>query len=174
MTKCIFFDRDGIINERLVGAYVRNWKEFKFIEEFFDLFELIDKYNFLKIIITNQQGIGKRLMSQNDLKVIHKNMQLELFNRFRSNFDDIYFSSDLANTGSFYRKPQPGMLLQAIEKWNINKDESYFIGDSLTDAQAGINAGVKTILVGEFDKNEADYVFKNHSELINNIERILS
>jgi D-glycero-D-manno-heptose 1,7-bisphosphate phosphatase len=65
---------------------------------------------------------------------------------------------------SYCRKPNPGMLIKAMDKWNIDKDESFMLGDSLIDAQAGKNAGIKTILIGKFpkeNKDDADFIFNN-------------
>ena len=65
-------------------------------------------------------------------------------------------------------KPEPGMILEAIDKWNIDKENSFFLGDSESDAIAGERAGIKTILIGDFSENKANFVFSNYSiQLIN-------
>lgn len=162
--KAIFFDRDGIINYRIVGGYVESKHQFKFIPDFFDLFYLIKKIGYLAIIISNQQGVGKGILSLEDLEQIHSYMQKRLIDIFGFGFDDIYYCTDLTGSGSFRRKPNHGMLLEAIEKWNIDPKSSYMIGDSLTDVIAGKKAGTKTILINHYLTEkpvEADYLFKN-------------
>lgn len=164
LNKAIFFDRDGIVNYRIVGGYVESKQQFKFIPDFFDLFYLVKKLGYLAIIISNQQGVGKGILSLKDLEQIHSFMQKRLINMFGFGFDDIYFCTDLTGSGSFRRKPNPGMLLEAIEKWNIDPAGSYMIGDSITDLLAGKSAGTKTIYINSFvdeKPEEADYLFKN-------------
>lgn len=162
--KAIFFDRDGIVNYRIVGGYVESKHQFKFIPDFFDFFYLIKKIGYLAIIISNQQGVGKGILSLDDLEQIHSSMQKRLTNMFGFGFDDIFYCTDLTGSGSFRRKPNHGMLLEAIEKWNIDPESSYMIGDSITDVIAGKKAGTKTILINHYlteKPEEADYLFKN-------------
>ncbi len=115
MNKAIFFDRDGIVNYRPVGDYVKSPQEFRFLPDFLEFFVFIKKNNYLAIVITNQQGIGKGLMTDEDLSIIHLKMQEDLFNITGYNFDDIYYCPDLALTPSQRRKPNPGMILEAVE-----------------------------------------------------------
>jgi D-glycero-D-manno-heptose 1,7-bisphosphate phosphatase len=164
MTKAFFFDRDGIVNVRKMGDYVYSIDEFHFFPGFFELFKTVKERGFLAILITNQQGIGKGLMTEGALKEIHAHMQTEILKTTGSQFDDLYFCGDLTLANSFRRKPGPGMLLEAIEKWGIDAKQSWMIGDSRSDAEAGRAAGVRTILIGDFLKDDADFVFKNLAE----------
>ncbi|MFA7325170.1 MAG: HAD-IIIA family hydrolase [Candidatus Kapaibacterium sp.] len=173
MNKCFFFDRDGIVNTRKIDGYIKNYNEFEFIPEFIEIFKKVDELGFLKVIITNQQGIGKGVMTEEELSIVHNLMQFNLYQKLGYSFDDIYYSPDLANSGSKSRKPEPGMILEAIEKWDIDKETSYFIGDSESDAIAGERAGIKTILIGNFSENKANFVFSNYKEFINNIENVI-
>lgn len=173
MNKCFFFDRDGIVNIRKFDGYIKTYDEFEFIPEFLEIFKKIEKQGFLKIIITNQQGVGKGLMTEEELSKVHNLMQFNLYQKLGYSFDDIYYSPDLANSGSKSRKPEPGMILDAIDKWDIDKENSYFIGDSESDAIAGQRAGIKTILIGDFSENKANFVFSNYTEFINSFENII-
>ena len=119
-TKAFFFDRDGIVNVRLVGDYVRKIEQFVFMEDFFELLIRVKKLGFLAILVTNQQGIGKGLMGESDLEEIHGFMQKTMFEKTGFNFDDIFYCPDLEESGSFRRKPNPGMIFEASEKWGIN------------------------------------------------------
>ncbi|GAB5466696.1 MAG: hypothetical protein Kapaf2KO_21320 [Candidatus Kapaibacteriales bacterium] len=148
-SKAILFDRDGIVNVRLIGDYVKNIKEFSFIPEFLEAFKIICKKGYKTFLITNQQGVGKGLMSESDLEVIHSFMQDELQKLTGFKFDGIYYCTDLANSGSKRRKPEPGMIYEAIEENKLSKEDLWFIGDSLTDVEAGVKAGIKTLLLSE-------------------------
>ena len=145
--KAIFFDRDGIVNYRPVGEYIKSIEEFRFLPDFLDFFAEIKKKGYLAILISNQQGVGKGLMSEDDLAFLDEYMQNELMLRLGVNFDDTYYCTALAEENSPRRKPEPGMLLEAINNWNIAPAESWMVGDSINDIVAGKKAGVKTILV---------------------------
>jgi D-glycero-D-manno-heptose 1,7-bisphosphate phosphatase len=173
MNRCFFFDRDGIVNTRKYDGYIKNFSEFEFIPEFLELFKKTEEQGFLKIVITNQQGIGKELMTVEELSILHNLMQFNLFQKFGYSFDDIYYCPELADSGSMRRKPEPGMLLEAIEKWDIDKENSYFLGDAESDALAGERAGIKTILIGDFSENKANFVFSNYAEFIKSFEKIV-
>lgn len=113
-------------------------------------------------------------MTEQDLSVIHNRMQFDLFQKVGFGFDDIYYSPDLANSGSRTRKPEPGMLLDALEKWNIDKSKSFFIGDNTTDVLAGINAGVDTIFIGSEQNSNANYNFEDLETFNIKFERVIA
>lgn len=163
LKKAVFFDRDGIVNKRIVGEYISSFEDFEFLPEIFDLMQKTKQAGFLAIVITNQQGIGKGLITENDVEMLHFSMQNAFLEKIGVNFDDIFVCGDLANSGSLRRKPEPGMILEAMEKWNIDAENSWMIGDSETDALAGKQAGTKSILIGDFAENKtvADYIFLN-------------
>ncbi|MFA7627478.1 MAG: HAD family hydrolase [Candidatus Kapaibacterium sp.] len=167
--KAVYFDRDGIVNVRLIDDYVRYPDEFRIIPEAAELIKYLKEKSFYVILITNQQGIGKKLMTIEDLDKIHEFMQQELNKSVSYKFDDIYFCPDLEESGSFRRKPNPGMILEAAEKWNIDNNVSFMIGDSDTDIVAGKSAGTKTIFIGtKKSPSNPDYHFTTLKELINN------
>ena len=111
-------------------------------------------------------------MTEKELEIVHGYMQSKLKELTGSNFDDIYYSTELAENNSFRRKPNPGMLLEAIEKWDIDIENSWMIGDRKSDVTAGKRAGLKTVLLkpaknGDFPN--ADYVFRNLDEVFTNL-----
>lgn len=133
----LFLDRDGVINHKIENDYVKSIQDFKFIPEFIyvvkDLSLLFNRI----IIITNQQGIGKGLMSISDLNEIHEYM-LNTINDNNGKIDKIYFCPHLASENCFCRKPSPGMIQKAFQDYpDIDRSKSYFIGDSDSDMQAG-------------------------------------
>lgn len=174
--KAFFFDRDGIVNERLINQYVKTKDEFHFLRGFIDLFSLVIDLGFIPIVITNQQGIGKALMSENDLIQIHNYMQSELIKLTGKSFNDIFYCSELKDSNSFRRKPNPGMILEAIDKWGINPKLSWMIGDSISDSVAGKRANINTILIGNYLKDEvreADFIFQNINEAIEFVKTLV-
>lgn len=173
MNKAFFFDRDGIVNKRIVGDYVKEISNFEFIPEFFDIFELICTKNYIPILVTNQQGIGKNLMTEEQLIIVHDYMNKNLFDKTGYRFTDIYYCTDLAGSGSSRRKPAPGMLLEAAEKHNIDLPNSIMLGDSKSDIQAGKNAGCINIYIGNPPYELADHCFKDHSDLLQGINSII-
>lgn len=167
-TKAVFFDRDGVINERILGGYVRNWEEFNLLEEVGNVLRTVRERGYLAIIITNQRGVGKGLMTEGDLHAIHDKLQESIKENFDTNFDDILFCTDTDNS-SHRRKPSPGMLLEAAEKWNIDLGNSWMIGDSPSDVEAGKRAGTRTAFLLTKHTKEipaADHVLERLPQLL--------
>jgi D-glycero-D-manno-heptose 1,7-bisphosphate phosphatase len=116
-------------------------------------------------------------MSEQDLHQIHQHMQDLLLEKCGYQFDDIYFCGDLNSIGSLRRKPAPGMLLEAAQKWDIDLSRSWMIGDSKSDAEAGKKAGTHTILIGNYTYQEcpsADFILPDLSLILPSITEIIS
>lgn len=151
-SKAIFFDRDGVINERILGGYICTWDEFRFLPEVGETLKAIKNRGYITIIITNQRGVGLGLMTESDLEHLHKKMQQELLERSGVEFDDIISCTDAGNE-SGRRKPSPAMLLEAQKKYDIDMAASWMIGDTASDIEAGQRAGTKTaFLLNEHDE----------------------
>lgn len=164
----LFIDRDGVINTRIVDNYVKKPSEFKFIEGAIEAISIFSKIFHPVIVVTNQQGIGKGLMTEDDLFIIHKKMKKEVING-GGKIDAVYHCPDLANSGSKNRKPEIGMALQALADFpEIEFSKSIMIGDSISDMQFGKNAGMKTIFVGDSEKAalNRDIIDYNFNSLI--------
>lgn len=142
----LFLDRDGVINVEKNEDYIRNWNEFEFYSESLKAMPLLAK-KFPRIIITtNQKGVGKGLMTEDDLQDIHNNMksQIELV---QGRIDHILYCTDLDND-SPNRKPQPGMAFQAQTLFpEIQLDKSIMVGNRMSDMLFGRNAGMHTVFV---------------------------
>ncbi len=175
----LFLDRDGTINKRTEG-YVKSWDEFSFIEgvpkaiaECSDIFGRL-------IIVTNQQGIGKELMTHEDLEDIHSKM-IDVIEYFGGRIDNIYYEPSLAVYEAFGRKPNPGMAHTAKKDFpDIDFKKSIMVGDTLSDMQFGKAVGMKTVwLRNEWEiKNYlsieefADYEISHLSELAHKIKKL--
>jgi len=145
----LFLDRDGVINLRLIDDYVKNVDEFEFLLDVKAVLEKIKPYFGRVVVVTNQQGIGKGLMSEQDLAKIHEKM-LNYLHQDTFIIDKIYFCGDLKNTNSQRRKPEIGMAEDAKRDFaEIDFSKSLIIGDSLSDMQFGRKAGMKTVFFGE-------------------------
>lgn len=175
MNRAIFFDRDGIINERILDSYVSKIEDFKFIDDIFEILKYVKSRGYLAIIITNQQGIGKGLMSEEDLFVVHDFMQNKLYESTGERFDAIFYCPETAESNSTRRKPNPGMIFEAIEIFDIDTNQSLMIGDSVSDAEAALNAGMKCILIGNHDFVHPNVnCLPDMSELLININSIIT
>lgn len=146
MQRAVFFDRDGVVNTRILGGYVTKWDEFEWMPDVGPTLRAIKAKGYLAIIITNQRGVGTGKMTQADLDAIHARMQSELLEKYGVRFDDIISCTD-ASSDSLRRKPAPTMLFEARDKWGIDLAASYFIGDSPSDIEAGRRAGTKTVFL---------------------------
>ena len=157
--KIIFLDRDGVINKKAPEHdYIKKWEEFKFLPNVDTAIKLFNEAGFKVFIITNQRGIARGIMSMDDLHVIHKKMCKE-FALKEARIDDIFVCPhDIGQCTC--RKPQIGLFLQAEQKYYVDKEKSYMIGDSKTDIEAGKKYGVKTIAINT-DSFGADLKFSN-------------
>ena len=145
MTKAIFLDRDGVINQERKD-YVKNLDEFKILDKISDAINIIKSHGYLVIIITNQSAINRKLLSVETLNKIHEKLQSYL-KKYSSSFDGVYFCPHTPSENCKCRKPKPGLIILAAIDFDINLSQSYMIGNSETDVQAARNAGCNGILL---------------------------
>ena len=145
MTKAIFLDRDGVINQERKD-YVKKLDEFKILDKTSDAINIIKSHGFLVIIITNQSAINRKLVSVETLNKIHEKLQSYL-EKYDTSFDQVYFCPHMPSENCECRKPKPGLIIQAVTDFKIDLSQSYMIGNSETDLQAARNAGCKGILL---------------------------
>ncbi len=164
----LFLDRDGVINKKIDNDYVKQWIEFEFIEGVLDALKFLNTVFGNIIVVTNQQGIGKKLYRKEDLELIHKNMLYEIAYH-GGKIDKVYFSPYLKSENHPFRKPGIGMALKAKEDIStINFKESIMVGDSMSDMEFGRNAGMKTIYISEeiTENDKIDFNFKSLNEIV--------
>ena len=171
MTKkrAIFLDRDGVINKKAKEHdYIKNWGEFEFLPHVADVISQLNK-KFLVVVASNQQGISRGLMTLDDVNSIHANMKSEL-KKSNAIIDKIYVCPHYIKERCACRKPEPGMILQAAKELGIGLPNSYMIGDSITDIEAGKKAGCKTVLFGDttaMQKVKPDFIARTILEIPN-------
>jgi D-glycero-alpha-D-manno-heptose 1-phosphate guanylyltransferase len=149
----LFLDRDGVINEERLGKYVLNWSEFVFSEGVLNAFELLSKKFGRIIIVTNQRGVGKLLMTEEDMHHIHREMIREV-KAIGAQIDAIYFCTAKEDT-AFNRKPNPGMAVQAFRHFpDIDPALSIMVGNKPSDMRFGRAAGMYTVFVATTNPHE--------------------
>jgi histidinol-phosphate phosphatase family protein len=147
MFDTLFLDRDGVINKKLEQRYVTNFDEFVFIKNSDIAIRKLHKIFKRILIVTNQQGIGKGIMTEDDLNLLHLQMQKKLSVDFDL-IDKIYFCPCLEVDNCNCRKPKTGMLENAkLDFPDMKIEDSFLVGDSDSDIIAGKKFGLSTIKV---------------------------
>jgi D-glycero-D-manno-heptose 1,7-bisphosphate phosphatase len=144
--KAVFLDRDGVLNREL-GDYVCRFEDFQLLDNFEALKTLRDR-GYLLLVATNQGGLAKGWYTEEILAKMHQHL-IDTYHQHGIDIKDIFYCPHHPDfTGDCdCRKPKPGLLLQGIEKYNIDPSLSYFIGDRERDMEAAAAAGVKGILI---------------------------
>jgi len=166
-TWSLFLDRDGVINKRLVDDYVKIIEEFEFLP---GVPEAIGKFSQIfgrVFIITNQRGIARELMTENDLNMVHEEM-LKGITQAGGKIDRIYFCPHDRNQNCGCRKPAPGMAIKAKKDFpEIDFDKSIMVGDTSSDIEFGKSAGMYTIKVtAKETENFSVESLKNLAEIL--------
>ncbi len=146
----LFLDRDGVINKKIENGYVLNVQMFEFIEGVLEALPILSNIFGRIVVVTNQRGIGRGLMSEKDLEDIHKFM-LEKITDAGGRIDAIFYCPhDYEKEQCNCRKPKIGMALKAKEMFpEIDFKKSIVIGDSLSDMEFAINMGGTGIYLGD-------------------------
>jgi len=149
MTRAVFLDRDGVINQKAPeGLYVTRWEDFHIFPRAIECVAQLNRAGLKVIVVTNQRCVAKRLITIDDLEKLHQRMS-SLFAKSGATIDAIYYCPHELNPSCSCRKPAPGMLLDAAREHGIELTESWMVGDSDIDVEAGKNAGCKTVLLLE-------------------------
>lgn len=138
--KVIFLDRDGVINQDI--GYLYKSCDFIFIDGVFEACQHFISYGYELIIITNQSGIARGYYKEEEFYKLTKWMLKQFYSQ-NIEILDVFFCPHGPKSFCNCRKPKPGMLFEARDRYNINMKESWLIGDKETDILAAIDAGVK-------------------------------
>lgn len=146
MFKAIFFDRDGVINKER-GEYNYLPEHFIINEGVIEFCKFMKNRNFLYFIISNQGGIAKGIYKKEDVEKLH-NYLIESFKKEQIDFTEIYYCPHHdAIEKCLCRKPNSLLLEKAIARFDIDIENSYFIGDTKRDIEAAEKVGLKGILI---------------------------
>lgn len=144
----LFLDRDGVINERLHDDYVKSFDEFTLIPGSLEAIALMSKHFGRVFVVTNQQGVGKGLMTIGEVENIHKQL-IKSVETAGGRIDKIYVSPYLKSANHFTRKPSVGMgILAKREFEGVSFKKSLMVGDSLSDMIFGKRLKMKTVFIG--------------------------
>jgi D-glycero-D-manno-heptose 1,7-bisphosphate phosphatase len=143
----LFLDRDGVINTRIPDDYVMTPEQFDFIPGVLESFQSLATYFGRILVVSNQQGIGKGLMTEDSLETIHTKM-IDAISKAGGRIDKVYFCPHIKESGSFLRKPNIGMGLLARKDFpDIHFSRSVMVGDSLSDMRFGKRLGMLTVFL---------------------------
>jgi D-glycero-D-manno-heptose 1,7-bisphosphate phosphatase len=158
--RALFLDRDGVINED--QGYVHRIDDCRFLPGIFELAAEFSRCGFLLVVASNQSGIGRGLFTEDDYRRLTAWIE-EQFRERDAPIAATYFCPDHPTEGvgayrreSFFRKPAPGMLLQAARDLDIDLGASWAIGDKQRDTQAAFAAGIGTVV--ELDPTASEVV----------------
>ncbi|MEM7183091.1 MAG: HAD family hydrolase [Spirochaetota bacterium] len=175
--KALFLDRDGVIN--IDTGYVVKIKDFYFIEEIFSICKFFTAKGFKIFVVTNQAGIARGYYTEKQFHQLTQWM-LEKFLEKNINIEKVYYcpyheKGQVAQykKKSEFRKPAPGMLLNAQKEFGVDFERSVLIGDKSSDIQAGQAAGVKNtfLISSKTDNSLTEYSFSCHRKLLSFLEK---
>lgn len=190
MNKAVFLDRDGTINEDV--NYLTNKDDIVILPGVKDALSRLKELGFLNIVITNQSAIARGYITEDILHDIHREMDSVLTNDGTSLIDKFYYSPyhvdgivEEFSRESDCRKPGTGMVDKAVKDFDIDKAESFLVGDSLVDMQCAANTGLRKILVltgyGTKTQQEClnygitvDYIAKDLTDAVSYIEKLVN
>ncbi|MDP4583461.1 MAG: HAD-IIIA family hydrolase [Verrucomicrobiales bacterium] len=172
--QAVFFDRDGVVNRSPGPGYVLGVDQFFLNEGIAEAVRYLNERDILAIVITSQKGVGKGLMSDEDLATIHRHMQDELA-KSGAAFDAIFVYTGRPDC-AHRPKPDPEMILTAAERYQIDRRLSWMIGDADRDIEMGNAAGLLGTIRVRGDKSigvPADYTLDTVLETVDLFKRIL-
>lgn len=142
----VFLDRDGVINRRIQEGYVTRLSEFEFLPDAIPGIRALAKSARPIIVVSNQAGVSKGLIPLRALEQITE-WFVEQIVAGGGRIDAVYYCPHLPTDDCQCRKPRPGLFLQAANDFGVDLQQSFMIGDTISDAEAAVNAGVRALLV---------------------------
>jgi len=173
-SRCVFFDRDGVVNQSPGPGYVLRAEDFHLNDGVSEAIRWLKERDWLAVLVTSQKGVGKGLMTSDDLDAIHGKMQDEL-DLAGAAFDGIYAYRGEPDC-PHHPKPDPEMILSAAERFQIDLRQSWLVGDADRDIEMGRAAELAGTIRIVSDKpvgTSADHTLEAISGLKALFERIL-
>jgi len=163
LNKSVILDRDGIINHDY--GYVYKIEDFKFKKGIFRLLKQISEKQFLLFIVTNQSGIGRGYFSEENFLNLNQWM-LSKFKKKGIRIESVKYCPHDPETNCDCRKPRTKLVEELIQKYKIDPDKSWFIGDKQSDMECAENAGIKNkILVSDDVESKKYKVVRNITDI---------
>jgi histidinol-phosphate phosphatase family protein len=171
--RCVFFDRDGIVNESPGPGYVERWEDFVLMPEIPGILKMVRSLDYEAVVVSNQRCVARGIVALAEVNRIHDNLQKRLRQEFGVEFLDIFFCPH-DNSSCDCRKPLPGMFLRAASRHGLDLAASWMVGDNEKDVAAGHAAGCRAILVSRSAAGTAaEFRVADMSELQCLLERVL-
>lgn len=156
--RAVFLDRDGVLNVYLPGDYAKTPDDLILLPGAAQAVRRLNDAGLPVFVLSNQQGVGKGIMSHDDLRVVDTSLRDKLQREAGATVLQSYYCTHLSADQCECRKPGPGLFLQAAREHNLDLSASVFVGDTETDAQAARAANVGTfifVLSGKYQNNPA-------------------
>lgn len=147
----LFLDRDGVLNED--RGFVHRWEDFVWIPGAKETVAAFNRAGWLVIVVTNQSGVGRGYYPEADVHALHERMREDLA-KAGAHIDAFYHAPQhpeapveaYRHPDPPLRKPNPGMILQALQDWPIDAEASFLVGDKPSDLEAAMRAGIRSVL----------------------------
>jgi len=166
MNKAIFLDRDGVLIHNRAN-YVRSWEDVKIYRSTCQSLSLLAKLEYKIIILSNQSAVGRGLMSFQSMKDINDRL-ISVFIKCGGRIDGVFVCPHAPEEKCNCRKPRPGLIFEAKKEFSLDLENSWLVGDAITDLQAGINSGIKNLVLVESGRGKKQInAFKKELSQIN-------
>jgi D-glycero-D-manno-heptose 1,7-bisphosphate phosphatase len=142
----ILLDRDGVINRKIQNGYVASWRDFRFLPGALEALRLLTEGGYRPIVVSNQAGVGKGLMTPSALNLITARFTRKA-QAAGGRIHKVYYCTHRKEARCPCRKPRPGLLLKARQENSFEFSETWLVGDSLSDLLAARSVGCPMILV---------------------------
>jgi D-glycero-D-manno-heptose 1,7-bisphosphate phosphatase len=169
INKLIIFDRDGTLIENI--PYLKDVTKIKFIPGVVPTLQKLQALGFQMVVATNQSGVGRKLMNENQVESIHNEITKQL-HEIGIKLDEYIYCPHTPETLCKCRKPENGMIEQIISQKKVHRSNVVFVGDMLTDAIAASKSSIKSVIISK-DPSLLNLLPKN-CELVDNFEQIAS
>ncbi|MCJ7831632.1 MAG: D-glycero-beta-D-manno-heptose 1,7-bisphosphate 7-phosphatase [Dehalococcoidia bacterium] len=141
----VLLDRDGVINRNRTD-YVKSWDEFEFLPGSLEALRMLAEQEAKVVVVTNQSAVGRGIISPDELERIHARMNEEV-EAHGGRIDAVLCCPHAPDDGCHCRKPRPGLLLEAMDRFQLDPNLCYAVGDSLSDLMAARAAGLPFVMV---------------------------
>ncbi len=147
--KAVLLDRDGVLNEKAPDHdYIRKPDQLRLLPGVPEAVRLLNDAGVWALVVTNQRGIARGLMTAADVDAVHAELQTRLKETSNAHLDAFFVCPHGLDDHCACRKPQPGLLLDAMQRYGLEADQCVLIGDSPSDIGAARAAGVRAMRVG--------------------------
>jgi D-glycero-D-manno-heptose 1,7-bisphosphate phosphatase len=145
MHPAIFLDRDGVIIQNR-EKYVRSWDDVEFLPDSLEAIQQLSQTAYKIMIITNQSAIGRGIIPMEQAEAINQSI-IKKITEAGGRVDGLFMCPHTPDDHCTCRKPLPGLIFQAAAAYSLDLPSSIMVGDAITDIQAGLAAGIKTLIL---------------------------